>query len=490
LKQPARSSALAITLVALFVAALIPRLWLAVEFPSSIGDGETYNLVADNIRLNGCVSLSPIEGATCAPHAGGNQPPGYPIVIAATHYLFGRSDRSVGIAQAALTAVTIVYATWRLATLTSTPAAILTGIMLALSFVSIAWARLVFTESLTIILSIIVLVESLRLRARPGVLAALWLGICLAAATFLRYDGLLLAAPVGVLLLWARPLSVSLPQVVVIGMITIMPLAIWGARNVANGLAAVSVEYVPKNEWPAPNGYIAWVSTWVVNQFDYPNVMFPVASGSYLAITIPDAAYAGFNDRMAVEQALVELQFHDGRPFPATLDARFAALAEARLNQVSLARHMNLYVQRAIHMWATPFFSSGWPVRVNANARKNSREGGLFATAKALPVAALAKGTGTAYRIVLLLGALGLAVVAIRRGHQIPATLLIAALAFATLRPGSFVALGLTETRYLAPIFPWLEVGIALALGNIFVARASDSKRKKNRADVHNSRPS
>ena len=482
LKPPTRSSALAIILVALFVAALIPRLWLAIEFPSSTGDGGRYNLVADNIRLNGCVSLSPVEGATCVPHAGGNQPPGYPIVIAATHYLFGFSARSVGVAQAAVTAVTIAYATWRLATMSSTPAAILAGIMLAFSFTSIAWSRLVFTESLTIVLSIIVLTETLRLRSRPSLLIASWLGTCLAAATFLRYDGLILAVPVGVILLWARPLRVSLPQIVTIGMITIMPMVIWGARNITNGLPALSIEYVPKNGLPAPDGYIAWVSTWVVNQFDYPNVMFPVASGSYRAITIPDTAYAGFNDRMAVEQALVELQSHDGQPFPANLDARFAELAEARLNEVSLARHMNLYVQRAIHMWATPFFSSGWPVQVSANARNNAQEGGLLATAKANPVASMVKGTGTVYRIVLLFSAFGLAVVSIRRGYQIPATLLIAALAFATLRTGSFVALGLTETRYLAPIIPWLEVGIALALANIFLASAPGLRTKAHHA--------
>ena len=459
-------------LVILFVAALLPRVWLAIEFPSSIGDGETYNLVADNIRLNGCVSLSPIEEAKCVPHAGGNQPPGYPILVAAIHKTFGRSDKSVAITQATVSALAIVIATQRLSGLFPPPAALFAGIALALSFVSIAWSRLVFTESMSIALSSVMLIEALRVRAGSGPLSVYLLGGLMGAAIFFRYDGLLLAIPVGALLLWGRPIRNGLRNITIVGIIAILPLAVWGVRNAIRDLPPISVEYIPKNGWPPPTGYIAWVNTWLISQFDYPNVMFPIASGAYRTVRIPETAYTGYDDRTTVEQLLVELQRHNGQPFPAHLDQAFATLAANRRDETSLTMRGNLYLRRAIHLWGTPFFSSAWPVQVDAQTRNAALDrGGMFSLALANPLATLIKGLGAVYRISLLFCAFAVTLFAIRARHSLLTPLLLAALSFAVVRTGAFSVLGLTETRYLSPNLAWLEVGVAIGVATLLADR-------------------
>jgi hypothetical protein len=475
--------ALALTLVTVFVFALLPRLWVAIEHPSSIGDGSTYTLVADNVRLNGCVSLSPVEEAACVPHAGGNQPPGYPFLVAAIHALVGPSDHSVPIVQAVLSALAIAYAVWRLSTCLTARQAMLVGIVLAFSFVSIAWARLVFTESVSIVLSIVVLVEALNVRVRTSRLAVYLLGFYLGAAVFLRYDAIFLAAPVGVLLFWAGRHRPPLRDILVIGVIALLPLTIWGARNVTRGLAPISIEYVPANGWSPPKGYIAWVGTWVVDQFDYPQVMFPISGGSYQAITIPDAAFANFDDRANVDQLLAELRRHDGNEFPIRLDASFATLAAIRQQEMSLARRLHLYFGRAIHMWGSPFFSSGYPFRSDVATRVAARNGGgILGLALDNPLVTLIKGIGTVYRIALLVSAAALTLFAIRGRHSLLAAVLLAGLAFAVIRTGAFSVAGLTETRYLAPIFAWLEVGVAVGFATLLAERRARLTSRHDRA--------
>jgi|GEM_PF-5200747 len=50
--------------------------------PGYGGDSTRYVTVARNILFNGCVSTAAPETALCTPHWGGNQFPGYPLLIA------------------------------------------------------------------------------------------------------------------------------------------------------------------------------------------------------------------------------------------------------------------------------------------------------------------------------------------------------------------------------------------------------------------------
>src|SRR5688572_23607119 len=74
-----------------FGVALLPRLLLILFTPATEGDGDVYGLVAENILRNGCVSMSDPTTAACIPHWGGNQPPGYPLMIALAWGLSGHA---------------------------------------------------------------------------------------------------------------------------------------------------------------------------------------------------------------------------------------------------------------------------------------------------------------------------------------------------------------------------------------------------------------
>ena len=58
------------------------------------GDTRIYKIVAQNLYLNFCLSLSNPEIGECLPHWGGNQPPGYSSFLALV-YKFGFSEKSV-----------------------------------------------------------------------------------------------------------------------------------------------------------------------------------------------------------------------------------------------------------------------------------------------------------------------------------------------------------------------------------------------------------
>jgi hypothetical protein len=240
-----------------------------------------------------------------------------------------------------------------------------------------------------------------------------------------------------------------------------LPFVGFGLRNVSLGLPAVSIGLKLGEDWRAPEGYVAWLSTWLVSQFTFPTTMFPLADGAYHALRMPAAAYAGFDDRAEAERLLAELQRYRGQEFPRDLDAGFAALAKARREEAPIRVLLLVPARRIVHMWATPYFSSGWPIQVDEATRERVRTQGALAAALANPLPALVKGGGAVYRSALLALAVFLFVLAMRRGSKDCQMLLAAALVFAVVRTLVFARYGLVETRYLVTNIVWLEGAVA-----------------------------
>ena len=85
------------------------NLLLIIFFPIESGDANTIKIIAENILLNSCISLSDPIGADCIPHWGSNQGLGYPLLVSITMYFFGENLNPIRYFQLFFHLLSILY---------------------------------------------------------------------------------------------------------------------------------------------------------------------------------------------------------------------------------------------------------------------------------------------------------------------------------------------------------------------------------------------
>jgi len=457
------------TLAAIFAVAAATRLAIALAAPEIAGDTEIYRAVADNIRLNGCVSLSDPAGGACVPHWGGNQLPGYPAFVAAVHRLSGGSDAWVRAAQCLPVALATAYAAQCTAWLArNRSAGLAAGLLLAASPLTLPWPRFLLTEALTLATTLLVLAECVRSLAEKR-FRALPLGLALAAAAFVRYDSVALLVPVLATAFLTAPPRRAVAGLLAAGAVAALPLGLWWARSVWSGAGPVPEIATMKDGSPAPAGYIAWGNAWTVHQYQYPAWNYPVYGNRYSQIRPGPEAFASPAEEARVRRLLEELRSYEGRPMPAHIDAAFADLARAHRRALGLAGGLRVHAERLLHLWVNPRNSAGWPVSVGPTG-----ETGALALLRAHPQAAAVKAGTALYRAALPVLAAALLLWAWRARPPLPPhvrQLLAIALAYAAIKSALLAGLALVESRYLLSTTVFLEAAIAVALCRLWQER-------------------
>ena len=457
--------------LAVLGAALAVRLAFVFAAPATGGDWDIYETVALNI-LRGCgVSLSDPAGAACVPHFGGNQLPGYPAFVALGFALTGHSEMALRVAQALLGTAAIGYLMRAVRRWIASDAMVLaSGLVLALSPLAIAWPRFLVTEALALASTTWVLAELIRSLAERR-LCLLPLAVALAVAIFLRADAVLLALPVALAGFTIHRPALAIQRGAILALLVALPVAAWGARNLAVGLDGV---------WPAPitmpddsrppTGYLAWGRTWLADEYQRAGWGYPVNRLNYANIVIDGAAYDSAEEKARVEALVAELHRHNGGPFPVAIDDAFAALAAERTARAPLRTWLGLPLRRAWWMWTNPFSSAGWPTELPAATTDDVRLGaartnlgGMMALALAHPWAAFGKALTAAYKYALVVAFLvALALAFGRRLGPVRPAVWIAA-AYVLARTAFFAGTANIETRYLVEAIPAMEVAVALA---------------------------
>ena len=422
--------------IAAAVALLLPRLILALGWPTGGGDTAVYATVADNILQNGCVSLSiPIIG-DCVPHWGGNQLPGYPAFLA----LLWSLSRSAIVALVAQGVVAAAAATWCgycAAKLAGPRVGVALTLVVGLSPLTLPWSRYVTTDALALSMGLCVLAEVFRFLA-DGRVRVVPLAAALAAAVFLRYDSVSLLLPVAIVL-WRQRAAMAMTLC-----LALLPVGAWWARSVEAGLGWLPPVGAMPDGGRAPEGYIAWGNGWMTDQYEYEGWFFPIASRHYSGIQL--SAKALGRDPVRVTLLVQRMAEYDGADIPAELDREFRALARSQWRLVPV---------RVWNMWFAPYHSSGWPVSLHPPTGAS-----VLDLIRAHPLAAAVKGGTALYRIALIALAVALAFLTTGWHRRV----LLAVLAYAALHTVSHAALGFIDTRYLLGPVAFLEAACVVAL--------------------------
>ncbi|HJP22945.1 MAG TPA: glycosyltransferase family 39 protein [Alphaproteobacteria bacterium] len=450
------------------LAALLPRLLLALYAPSPAGDWKAYSTVADNVLLNHCVSLSDPASAACVPHWGGNQLPGYPWFMALVWSFLPRGLSAIVISQSLLITVSTVYLARHAAALFPNRRwALAAALLMALSPLLVPLARVSLPDALAVAAAQWVLAELVRshLQARLRVVP---LALASIVAVFLRYDSFLLALPIALTGIALHGPGEAFKRGLVLALIVALPLGMWWGRSITAGLGMYPMPYTLPSGGAPPMGYISWGKTWAVDQYQAPLWVYAVYTRLYETIDIDPKIHHNDAERRRVEALVAELRDYQNKPFPPHIDAAFAEIAAQRRAAGPWRYWLVLPLKRAAALWFSLRNSAAWPVSLRlARSEKAAGLSRFVEIALANPGPALVKLGTAAYRLVLPLAALALWVLAWHNRWRLEAWLLASALALALGRTLFMATLLMTEPRYVVEAIPFLELAVAVALARL-----------------------
>jgi hypothetical protein len=447
----------------IFVCAFGPRAILSALEPAKSGDWTVYETVALNILNNGCVSLSDPGAGTCVPHWGGNHLPGFPAFVALVWKFTDRVWLPVALAHSAVFAISASYLFVALRRALPSPGtAFLCALIVALSPLTLPWAR--FTLSETLALSVVVCITADLCRSvAERKLRIFPLAAMMAVGLFIRYDLALLALPIAFIGFIVHPFRSAIQRGVLMIVIISIPLGAWWARSVASGLGATPPLYFLGNGYAAPKGYLEWAETWATNQYQAPEWWYPIHFAAYSDIIIDESAYTSIDERNKIKELLVRLEDFDGKQFPMEIDLEFARIAAAKRAATPLNHWLWLPVLRIGRIWINPYNSGGWPVALGWTGGTLSFET-AFEFLRQNPGSILVKGATAAYRIGILIVATVLLLLTFRQRATFASIILWAAMLHTV---GRTVFLGwgfFIESRYLLEVIPMLEVAVVMTI--------------------------
>jgi 4-amino-4-deoxy-L-arabinose transferase-like glycosyltransferase len=356
------------------VAGLALRLACVFYFPAVVDDSRLYADIAQNWLQHGVYGIT--NSGQIVPTL--SRLPGYPAFLAGTFAIFGINNfRAILLIQVLIDLGTCFLIADLARRIISDRASKAAFLLAALCPFLANYAAAALTETLEIFFTALALdlavcaVASLREDKDLIRRGALWLGSGLAtgACMLLRPDGGILFAATGayliVLLCGIRAKRSAAPanssQVIAIVSAAILfmigafgPLAPWTLRNLRtlHKFQPLAPRYANDSDEPVMTGFNRWTKTWIAEYTSVQEIYWKVPGDAIDITRLPRRAFDSAQQREQTEQLFADYnQDHDLTP---ELDARFAALAAARIRSHVVRYYLWLPALRIADMWLRP----------------------------------------------------------------------------------------------------------------------------------------
>ena len=354
------------------LAALALRVFLVWQFPAVVDDSRLYGDIAENWLQHGVYGIT--NSGVIAPTL--SRLPGYPGFLAIVFAIFGVGSFRAVLAVQVLFDLGSCFLIADLARrLLSARAAQATFLLAGVCPFLANYAAAALTETLEIFFTVLALDLAIcGLRRRQGEWegnrsSLVWLGcgFSMGAAILLRPDGGLLLAAVGGYLFWSlmqtlvgaveKPRRARGPIIwagVLVALGATAPLVPWTLRNLhtMHRFEPLAPRYATDSDELVMAGFNRWVKTWMADYVSVQEVYWPVPGAAVDFTRLPNRAF----DSAAQREQTRELfnDYNSGKEMTPELDARFAALAAARVQAAPLRYYVWLPVVRIADMWLRP----------------------------------------------------------------------------------------------------------------------------------------
>jgi len=354
--------------------ALALRLVFVLHFPAVVDDSRLYADIAENWLGHGVYGIT--DSSQVVPTL--SRLPGYPAFLAAVFAIFGWSNfRAVLLIQVLFDLGTCLLIADLARRMFSERAAEAAFLLAALCPFLANYAAAALTETLEIFFTALALDLALRgfaafrrdieSSAMPALVTWLGCGLSVGACILLRPDGGILFAAIAacLFLLFMRRIVVpgsiqlgSAPPVLRAGVIlticTFAPLIPWTLRNLhtMHRFQPLAPRYATESdEHPMP-GFNRWIKTWMADYTSVQEIYWRVPGDAIDFTRLPQRAFDSSGERQATEQLFAD--YNQDHEVTSERDARFAALAAARIHAAPLRYYLWLPAARIADMWLRP----------------------------------------------------------------------------------------------------------------------------------------
>jgi len=349
------------------LAAVALRLLFILRFPGVTTDSFIYGDIAKNWLLHGVYAVSSGNGI---------EPtwirlPGYPAFLATIFSIFGMEHyRAVLFVQLLVDIGTCFLIADLTRRLVSPRAARMAFLLAALCPFLADYVAAALTETLEIFFTVLALdlvavgLDHLDDSSEAFTQFRIWAacGLAVGAAILLRPDGGLLLAAIALYLtwtVWQRLRTQRSYRLLVLAGITVLlvalaPLVPWTLRNLhtLHRFEPLAPRYANEENEFVPMGFNRWMKTWIADYASVEEIYWPVPGDTIDVDNLPSRAFDSQEQRDQTEQLLAD--YNDALHVTPDLDARFSALAEARIQQSPLRYYLWLPVVRIADMWLRP----------------------------------------------------------------------------------------------------------------------------------------
>ena len=359
------------------LAGLALRLLFVLHFPGVVDDSRLYADIAENWLQHGVYGIT--DSGQVMPTL--SRLPGYPAFLASIFAIFGWSNfRAVLLIQMLFDLGTCFLVADLARRLLSQRAAKAAFLLAALCPFLANYAAAALTETLEIFFTTLALDLALcgfaTLRhdsdssSRPASVMWLGCGFSIGACILLRPDGGILFGAVGAY--WflfslrrsmvgqsegsgPAPRMLSMLRVgVILTLSTFAPLVPWTLRNLRtlHRFQPLAPRYATESDERQMPGFNRWTKTWIADYTSVQEVYWRVPGDAIDITRLPRRAFDSAQQQQETEQLFADYN-HDHEVTP-ELDARFAALAAARIHAAPLRYYVWLPVTRIADMWLRP----------------------------------------------------------------------------------------------------------------------------------------
>lgn len=354
------------------------RLFLVWKFPGVVDDSRLYADVAKNWMQHGIYGIT--NSGRIMPTL--SRLPGYPAFLAAIFAIFGLDNfRAVLIVQVLFDLGTcLLIADIARRSISERAAKAAFGLAAMCPFLA-NYSAAALTETLEIFFTALALDLAARGLCRNSkeegggrLFIRIWLacGLAIGAAILLRPDGGILLAAIGGYLLvmlagslskrssmeahGAHQFSTSaiLKAGILLGVGAILPLVPWTMRNLKtlHRFEPLAPRYANDADEPATAGFNRWAKTWIVDYVSVEEIYWNVPGDSLDIKKLPRRAFDSVEQQ--AETAALFDDYNRDKDVTPEIDARFAALANARIHHAPLRYYLWLPVERIADMWLRP----------------------------------------------------------------------------------------------------------------------------------------
>jgi 4-amino-4-deoxy-L-arabinose transferase-like glycosyltransferase len=360
--------------LAVSLAGLALRLLFALHFPGVVDDSRLYADIAMNWLGHGVYGIT--DSGHVVPTF--SRLPGYPAFLAAIFAIFGWGNfRAVLLIQILFDLGTCFLVADLARRVLCEPAAKAAFVLAALCPFLANYAGSALTETLEIFFTTLALdfaVCGLASLSRDTDSTStsshrLWLGcgLSLGACILLRPDGGILFGAIGgyLFLLFLRGMltrraatTVRILRILTAGVIltvgAFVPLVPWTLRNLhtMHRFQPLAPRYATDSDERVMKGFNRWTKTWIAEYTSVQEIYWRSPGDAIEVMRLPERAFDSVDQRQATEQLLADYnRDHEVTP---EIDARFAALAQARIQAAPLRYYVWLPILRIADMWLRP----------------------------------------------------------------------------------------------------------------------------------------